>query len=335
MISPTQKVRTIFNPSMHHPPGSRRPYFEGWYYKIVDRSRKNVFAIIPGVFYGEKPENDHAFVQLLDGKSARVTMQNYPINQFVPSTKTFNLKIGANHFQSDQLTLDIPDGERSIKGNLHFDHLHPWPVSIGAPGIMGWYAYVPFMQCNHGVLSLDHSISGSLEIDGDEIDFNGGRGYIEKDWGESFPDAWIWSQSNHFKTAGTSLTASIAIIPWLKTAFPGFITGLLHDGKLHRFTTYLGSKVETLVPGEKQIEWVMRNKTHRLLLHIQRSQGFSVYAPTRNDMSGRVPETIDAIIHLQLVEIGKNGDHLILEDDGHIAGLEVAGNVDRLIALMK
>ena len=37
----------------------------------------------------------------------------------------------------------------------------------------------------------------------------GGRGYIEKDWGQAFPRAWIWTQSNHFgaDAPGTSLTA--------------------------------------------------------------------------------------------------------------------------------
>ncbi|WP_243392439.1 MULTISPECIES: tocopherol cyclase family protein [unclassified Mesotoga] len=30
------------------------------------------------------------------------------------------------------------------------------------------------------------------------IDLTGGKGYIEKDWGRSLPDAWIWMQSNNF-----------------------------------------------------------------------------------------------------------------------------------------
>ncbi|OJX43898.1 MAG: hypothetical protein BGO78_02740 [Chloroflexi bacterium 44-23] len=335
MISLTKSFRRLFNPSMHHPPRRKRPYFEGWYYKIANQSQERIFAIIPGVFYGEKPENDHAFVQLLDGKSARVTMQNFSIEQFKPSNQTFDIHIGQNQFKADHLSLDIPNGERKIQGILQFENIKPWPVTLGSPGIMGWYAYVPFMQCNHGVVSLDHSIQGSLAINGEEIDFSGGRGYIEKDWGGSFPDAWIWSQSNHFKTPGTSLTASIAIIPWVATAFPGFIIGLLYEGKLHRFTTYNGSKVETLIPSEKQIEWVVRNKTHRLAMHIERSQGFNVYAPTRTDMSGRVPETIDASIQLQLFEIRNRTEHLVLEDCGQNAGLEVAGDIERLITLWK
>ncbi|MCW5857485.1 MAG: hypothetical protein KIS63_04285 [Caldilineales bacterium] len=27
---------------------------------------------------------------------------------------------------------------------------------------------------------------------------------MEKDWGQSFPAAWVWMQTNHFGAAGTS-----------------------------------------------------------------------------------------------------------------------------------
>ena len=49
-------------------------------------------------------------------------------------------------------------------GRLVFEGITPWPVSITSPGIMGWYAWVPKMECYHGVLSLDHRIQGDLQI---------------------------------------------------------------------------------------------------------------------------------------------------------------------------
>ncbi len=327
--------RRIFNPDMPHLHGRKRPYFEGWYYKIIDHTEKHVFAIIPGVFFGQSPQNDHAFIQLIDGNSTQVFIEKFPITQFESSNQSFNIQLGANHFSANEMKLDLHFENHTFQGNLLFKNINPWPVSLFSPGIMGWYAYVPFMQCNHGVVSLDHIIEGLVTYDGIKIDYSHGRGYTEKDWGESFPDAWIWSQSNHFSTIGTSLTASIAIIPWVKTAFPGFIIGLFHQGKLYKFTTYNNSRVEKLSPGEKRIEWVVRNKNHRLALKIERSQGFEVYAPTSNDMSGRVPETIDAVVHLQLFSLDGRKEDLLYEDTGHYAGLEVAGNIERLINLWK
>ena len=49
-------------------------------------------------------------------------------------------------------------------------------------------------------------------IDGKTIDFTNGIGYIEKDWGKSFPNSWIWMQTNHFKYHNASLMASLSSI---------------------------------------------------------------------------------------------------------------------------
>ena len=51
---------------------------------------------------------------------------------------------------------------------------------------MGWFAWVPRMECYHGVLGFDHAVQGHIAVDGNTLDFNDGRGYIEKDWGYAF-----------------------------------------------------------------------------------------------------------------------------------------------------
>ena len=60
------------------------------------------------------------------------------------------------------------------------------------------------MECYHGILSMNHSISGDLIINNKKINFNSGRGYTEKDWGHSFPLGYVWMQSNHFSNKNIS-----------------------------------------------------------------------------------------------------------------------------------
>jgi hypothetical protein len=36
---------------------------------------------------------------------------------------------------------------------------------------MGWDAWLPGMECYHGVMSLDHAITGNLVINGRKTDF--------------------------------------------------------------------------------------------------------------------------------------------------------------------
>jgi tocopherol cyclase len=216
-------LRTVLDPAGYHGHRKRPPFFEGWYFKLVDASEQHRYAVIPGVFLSDEPDRHHAFVQVLDGRTGLSTYHRYPAEQFWAADGEFELRIGPNHFTAERLSLDIQAPEFVTSGQLGFRSLTPWPVTLTSPGIMGWYAWVPFMECYHGVVSLDHVIEGSLHVNSQQIDFSGGQGYIEKDWGQAFPSAWVWFQTNHFAQPGTSLTASVAIIPWIRRSFPGFI----------------------------------------------------------------------------------------------------------------
>ena len=81
---------------------------------------------------------------------------------------------------------------------------------------MGWYAYVPTMECFHGILSMNHTLTGQLTLNNSKLNFDGGKGYIEKDWGRNFPKNWIWAQSNHFLDSELSVSISLATLPWKK-----------------------------------------------------------------------------------------------------------------------
>jgi tocopherol cyclase len=318
-------IYTTMHPNIFHGHEASPPFFEGWYFKLISAGQDSRFALIPGVFLGE---NGHAFVQVLDGLSRKATYHVYPLEEFWASKDRFQVRIGPNSFSADCLSVDIDRPEGSLHGELHFDGLTPWPISISSPGIMGWYAWVPRMECYHGVVSLDHGIRGELEVDGRAVDFTGGKGYIEKDWGESFPAAWVWFQTNHFQEPGTSLTASVAIIPWMRTSFRGFIIGLWHAGHLYRFATYTGARIEHLAIKGDHVEWIVKGNAGRLEMRARRAGTALLKGPTRSDMGLRVPETLDGEVEVRLRSpTGKE----IYSGHGRHAGLEVGGDVDKLL----
>ena len=47
---------------------------------------------------------------------------------------------------------------------------------------MGWYYKVPFMECYHEVVSLNHDLIGEIKVNNRIFSFDNGKGYIEKDW---------------------------------------------------------------------------------------------------------------------------------------------------------
>jgi tocopherol cyclase len=323
------------NPERYHGKlgDQRAPFFEGWYYKIIDASEKHRYAFIPGIFWSGQP---HSFVQVLDGGAAEASYHEFPTDAFWAAEDSFDIRVDDNRFSGQEMLLRIDDARQQISGAIRFHDMTPWPVTVAAPGIMGWYAWVPFMECYHGVVSLDHTLSGTLTIDGHEIDFTGGRGYIEKDWGRTFPEAWIWFQSNHFESPGTSLTGSIAIIPWLWTAFPGFIIGVWHERQLYRFATYTGAKTERLQVTEKTIDWVVSDREFRLEMFVTQGSGSTfglLKGPDTVEMGKRVAETLSAKVQVRLTEKKDNG-RAIFEGTGRHAGLEVHEVEARLLKMI-
>lgn len=326
--------RAIWRPELYHGRGKRPPFFEGWYFKLVDAGETHSYSVIPGVFLGAEPGSSHCFVQTLDGATGHTTYHRYPYESFRAAADKFDIWVGPNNFRADGLLLDIDAADRRMRGALRFTGRTPWPVTLLAPGIMGWYAYAPFMECYHGVVSLDHAIDGSLTVDGRLLDFGGGRGYIEKDWGQAFPQAWVWLQTNHFDTPGTSLTASVAVIPWRGSEFDGYIAGLWHQGQLYRFATYTGAQLQRFEVDDDRVVLHLADRPgraggYRLEITARRSLAGLLRSPERTAMLQRVLESLTATVHVRLVAQG-SPERVIFEGTGRHAGLEVVGPVDEM-----
>lgn len=319
---------TIWHPERFHGHRRRPPFFEGWYYKLVSADEHTRLAVIPGVFLSDDPDRHHAFVQVLDGSRGSATYHRRPAADFEAARRRFAVRVGSSRFSDRRVSLDLDDEAGRVRGEVTLGPLSPWPVRALTPGVMGPYAFVPRMECNHGVVSFDHRLYGWIELDGVRHDLSGGRGYLEKDWGAAFPAGYVWMQSNHFATPGTSLVATIAIIPWLRGAFPGFLVGLWHEGRLRRFTTYSGARTVALHLDDAAVEWVVADRHGSLEIHATRAAAGLLLGPTRERMESRVGETMLASIDIRLTDRGR-----VASGTGRNAGLEVHGDLDRLLAL--
>ena len=319
-----KKIRAIFKPDLYHGWGKTKSYFEGWYYKVLTKDEQYAFGIIPGIAMDAEGEKQ-AFIQILDGNKLSAQYFKFDADLFTADSKEFKVNIDTNRFETNSISLDLP----KFKGSLTFKQQIPWPNRWYSPGIMGPYTFIPFMECYHGILSMDHEIQGALEIDGELIDFSDGRGYIEKDWGHSFPSAYIWMQTNHFSQPGISLKASVAKIPWLRNSFVGFIAGLYFDKKLIEFTSYNGSQLIRSNADETEVELIMKNKKYRLEINVHRSDSTALAAPIQGFMDGRISESMTSMVDVKLLHT-KNGE-IIFEDSGRNVALEVAGNLPEIL----
>ncbi|MCK4769969.1 MAG: hypothetical protein KAT02_06465 [Candidatus Heimdallarchaeota archaeon] len=324
-----RRGKRIWKPEIYQGKSDMRRYFEGWYFKIVDKSEKNIYAIIPGVSF-DNEGNTHAFIMFFNGIKASMNYFNFDITDFHYSKKRFQIKIGKNSFHQNGFNLDINSNNQKIKGKINVKNLKPWPVKTLSPGAMGWYAFVPFMECYHAVIGFDHHLDGKININGNEIDFTGGRGYIEKDYGKSFPSYYIWMQSNHFETEEISVMASVAKIPWLGSSFDGFVVGFLFNGEVYRFATYTGAKIIKLQLSNNLVSVHFQDKKYRLELEAAKSASVDLHSPIEGSMTGRIIESITAKIHAKFVKISKNKEEILFDGNGRNAGLDIGGKIEEL-----
>jgi len=120
----------------------------------------------------------------------------------------------------------------------------------------------------------------------------------------------------------------VAIIPWIGQAFRGFIVGLWLDGKLHRFATYSGARIESLQIFDDHVDWVLRYRQSRLFLKANRVLGGLLRGPTRLDIGQRALETLNATVQVRFESLqGK----VLFDATGAHTGLEVMGDLPRLL----
>ncbi len=311
------RISAWWDPAMYQGWNRRRRYFEGWYFKAVDPAGEAPLAVIPGISIGRDGDR-HAFVQVLDGRDCQSDYTEFDATSFLPAAKGFDLRVGDNHFSARGMTLDLP----WVQGELRFRESVPWPGTWLAPGIMGWYSFAPMMECYHGLVSMHHTLEGSLRLRDRSVDFNGGKGYIEKDWGQSFPRCWIWTHSNHFdSTPNASLMASVAHIPWMGNYFIGHLVALWIEGVWYRFATYTGARYSARIEGEV-VYLTFTDKRNRLELTAYPGPGAALRSPITGHMTGKVNESLQGVIQATLYE----GNRILFQSTGRHAGLEVAGD---------
>ncbi|ERJ12496.1 tocopherol cyclase family protein [Haloplasma contractile] len=318
--------KEIRNPDLYHGRRKKNNYFEGWYFKIVDVNNEHSYAFIPGISKGKELDDSHSFIQVLDGNNVTTEYIKFDQKDFHSEKKTFEIGILNNKFSLSKLSLAI-EGETKLSGTLRFKNILKWPDSILNPGSMGYYNYFTFMECYSQVCALNGDIEGILTINNKEIDFTNGKVYIEKNWGKSFPQSWIWIQSNSFNDRNVSLTCSIGRVPFLfgKT-FSGFLVALSVNNQVYKFTTMNKSKMTINRSGnDVRIDFKRKNLLLKIKTKSKLNQFIQVKGPKNGEMVSVVDETLKGEVVLKLIDLTTH--EIIYSGVGKRAGIEYGGEL--------
>lgn len=251
--------------------------FEGWYFK--HQRGEYAVSFIPGRAAGG------AFVQMLEEGKSRVFR--------VPSLseELGVIRAGDCLFSRRGVIIELP----GVRGKIVYGA--PTPLESD---IMGPFRHLP-MECRHGVVSMSHTLSGSLTVNGRQHDLTGGRGYIESDCGTSFPEWYLWFQCVD-AAEDCSVMISVARIPLGGCGFTGCICAVTHGGREYRLATYQGARVISAVPEHICVA------CGELLLEadvLRPGKAAELNAPVRGEMTGRVSERLSAAARVRLWDGGR------------------------------
>ena len=297
----------------------KRNYFEGWYYKCVTLDRKTTLSFIPGISINK--ENPHAFIQVIynNGESIKTNYLTFETNDFYYDYNLNRLSIKNNLFSLDGFSINFETNNFTVRGEVKLLDQKPIKTNPFMPSIMGFFEYLPFMECNHDVVSMSHKLKGKIKLDDKTIDFDNGKGYIEKDYGKSFPSKYVWIQSNNFSDELTSLMFSYAKIPYIGLKFNGFITNLHYKNKEYRFATYNLSKAKIIQLDEHLVVFEIKKGKYKLIIKAENSNTIPLAAPKEGVMDHYIKEGLSGFVEISLYEKQK----LIYNDIGKSAGIEI------------
>jgi len=298
---------------------AKKNYFEGWYYKQVHLEKDKTISFIFGISTGK--QDPHSFIQVIQSNPLVTSYFRFPLKSFQVDGESY--AIGKNRFSLNELELHLSQDDLVIDGLLAFSDHQFLEHGLYSPNIMGPFAYVPKLECNHGVISMHHHVNGTLIINHESFHFKNESGYLEKDWGTSFPKRYIWIQGNHFDQVKGSFMASIADIPFMGLAFEGIIAQLDLGATRYRFATYNGARLRSLIKTTDgfSFELVKRTTTLKVTAHLPLTG--KLKSPRLGSMSQTIKEGLGGSIELILKEKGQQeqvftSDHCGLEIEGYL-----------------
>ena len=204
------------------------------------------------------------------------------------------------------ITFNIKQDDLVLSGKITLGEPHPLKKKV-----MGPFTYLP-MECRHEIYSMHHSLNGKISINGKDISFDDGIGYIEGDSGTNFPKKYVWYNS---VTKDVTTTFALASIPFLGFIhFTGILCFIKTKEKEYYLSTYNGAKLNKI--DDKEI--VISKGKYLFVLSIDNKDGHLLKAPIKGKMDRYIKENLNIPTSFKLTK----KDEVLLQIEDPISSLE-------------
>jgi hypothetical protein len=286
----------IFKPTTLRGNLERNTYFEGWFQKIYSKEYNSSFVIIYG-YATRNTEDTFGFIQILfPNKTTEIIYFNR--NEFSCDPDRHIVRMGENLLTTEIIQINTKDLIIHLK--LMNNH-----VSKTFKNSMGYNYFLPNLPCYHAVLNTGHLVSGEIKQKNERFIIENELGYLEKNWGTSFPENYCWLHAVDPNDSQISLLFSLAEIKWLGKKFIKHVGHFRFDGTQIDLRELNNIAVDYLTLSRNK--QVIRITSKTILIEISITIGNKVIfkGPAEGKLSRDIIHFTDEVIDVSFIQNNK------------------------------
>lgn len=274
----------------------RYNYFEGWFQKVYSTKHKASFIIIYG--YATRNTNDtFGFIQvLIPGNIPELIY--FSKNEISCDPDRHFVRMGTNILAMEVIRIN------TVRLSIHLNLNNNYPIRT-FKNSMGYTYFIPNLPCYHAVLNTYHPVSGEIRYNDVQYSLDSELGYLEKNWGTSFPENYFWLHAVDPNDSQVSLLFSRAEIKWLGKKFIKHVGHFRFEGKQIDLRELKNFAVSTLVlnPHSQLIQ--ISSKTIQLDILIMYGNKVMFKGPEEGNLSRDILHHSDALIDVTFTDQDK------------------------------
>jgi hypothetical protein len=287
----------IFKPTTLRGNLERNTYFEGWFQKIYSKEHNSSFVIIYG-YATSNTEDTFGFIQILfPNKTTEIICFNR--NEFSCDPNRHIVRMGENLLTTEIIQINT----KEVKIHLKLMNNH---VSKTFKNSMGYNYFLPALPCYHAVLNTGHLVSGEIKQKNERFIIKNELGYLEKNWGTSFPETYYWLHAVDPNDPQVSILFSRAEIDWIGKKFIRHLGHLRFDEKQVDIRSLKNVTVSILSSCKDKHEIRISSKTLQIEISITHNHKVRFKGPFNGKLSRDIIHFTDSIIQIRLSENNKS-----------------------------
>jgi tocopherol cyclase len=269
----------------------RSRFFEGWFQKVFSKQHNASFLLIYG--YATRNSNDKfGFLQVLIPNQPPLIVY-FPKDEVSCHVKSHVFRMGNNIFTTESIRITTSD----LGIDLNLTNNHPIKSFKNS---MGYAYYIPNLPCYHSVLNTSQIVFGEIRHKGEHYVLENEMGYLEKNWGISFPESYFWVHAVDPTDPNISLLFSRAEIVWLGKIFIKHVGHLRFDGKQIDLRELKNFTFSNIIDGPENQTIQIRSVSIQLDIGLGFGTKVHFQGPNDGELSRAICHQSDAKIEVSL-----------------------------------